>query len=63
MAINDMNVKRKDWNHKVFGNIFKKKVCMQAQIWGIQESDFYITLQGYNILEIELIEKINIVLD
>nr|GMD37695.1 LINE-type retrotransposon LIb DNA [Ipomoea batatas] len=61
-TIAEVTTQSKEWNQKVFGNIFKRKSNLQARIKGIQESAFFPTSRGLQVLENKLISELNQVL-
>lgn len=61
-AIEDVTNLSKDWNCKVFGNIFRKKRKLKVKIKGISESTYYNTSRGLQNFEKRLIMDLNVVL-
>ncbi|XP_019167697.1 PREDICTED: uncharacterized protein LOC109163410 [Ipomoea nil] len=61
-AISEVTNLSKKWNKETFGNIFGRKASLQARIKGVQESVFYNTSRGLQVLERKLVTELNEVL-
>nr|GMC96826.1 LINE-type retrotransposon LIb DNA [Ipomoea batatas] len=61
-TITEVTSQSKEWNKNVFGNIFKRKANLQARIKGVQESVYYPTSKGLQVLENKLIAELDQVL-
>lgn len=61
-AIEEVTTRSRSWNNESFGNIFKKKCNLQARIKGVQESPYYNSARGLQVLERKLLDELNEVL-